>query len=576
MAKESTRRKKVVRLMVVFVAALALLTFFSNTIMNLTIPKVMGTYPSRGNISYSNSAKGEVVVENQTKIQGLEGRVVDAVKVSNYDIVQKGDTIVTLKSIEDSEELESKKTELTELEREAEYEQRGTTSTDFSSYYDMIDTAKTNLSEAKDTLSMVQNKASVEAENQQIIDDESANAVSLEATVNAAAGTVEDIQKQIDEIDSNIAPLQSQVDVYVALGTPTPTPTPAPGEPGYVEPDPSYIPDLDPDGIDRNSPTYEMDKLLFKIKQYEEEKDKLEEQLASAQARLDEASADLAECQGKIDEAQAEIDALKDLPSEAQASNAVSSAQNALNSAQKSLSDAQTQDGIDKDRAEDATEDRNKKIEKLKMEIEDLEKQSKITAITAPVAGYIYNVTVSSGDTLTAKDVITCIIPESNRVCSVTFRFDTSVAQGIFVGMDLTVTSGYIESCTVVGIKPDPDNPRGSRLVKCSIDDENAWPDEEITVNAGRGNDNYTCVVPSGAVCEDNSGSFVYTIVGSSSPLGDKYIVKRVDVRVLATDGASTAVEGEGLDKYEFMIVVRSEKPLENGQRVRLEDFSAK
>ena len=58
--------------------------------------------------------------------------------------------------------------------------------------------------------------------------------------------------------------------------------------------------------------------------------------------------------------------------------------------------------------------------------------------------------------------------------------------------------------------------------------------------------------------------------------MGDKYIVKRVDVSVEATDGSATAIKGEGLDKYDVMIVIRSEKPLEDGQRVRLEDYKAK
>ena len=116
MAKGSTRRAKVVKAMIAFVLILALLTFFSNTIMNLTIPKVMGTYASRGNLSYSNSARGTIEVENQTEVKGLEGRTVDQVMVTNYDQVEKGDVLLTLKSLEDSEALESKRESLKELD----------------------------------------------------------------------------------------------------------------------------------------------------------------------------------------------------------------------------------------------------------------------------------------------------------------------------------------------------------------------------------------------------------------------------------------------------------------------------
>lgn len=575
--------------MIAFVVILALLTFFSNTIMNLTIPKVMGSYASRGNLSYSNSAKGKITVDNQTEVKGLEGRTVDKVLVTNYDSVEVGDTILTLKSVEESEDLQTKKDRLKTLEREAEYEERTPSSNDFTSYYDSINLAKATLSDAEDTLDMVLDRDDVEAENKKIIDDESAKAVSLEASVSAAAKTVEDIKKDIAAIDAAIVPLKSQIDVYVALGTPTPTPTPVPGteetetaaEPGTelpegVTPTPTPVPNLDPDGLDKDSPTYEMDKLLFKISQYEEEKKGLESQLEAAQQRLDEAAAELAECQGRIQDAKNAITALAALPSEASARNAVNTAQNAVNSAQKALSDALTQAGISEDKARDLAEDRDEEIAKLKKDIAELEKQAKITEITAPVAGYIYNIAVSSGDTLTAKTLVTYIIPMTDRNCSVSFTFSAQAAQNIWVGMQLEVTSGFIDGCTVTSIKPDPSNPRGYKIVKCMVEGNDAWPDEEITVNAGRGNDNYKCVVPSSAVSDDNNGSFVYVIVGSSTPLGDKYTVKRVDVTVEATDGSACAIKGEGLDKYDVMIVVRAEKPLEDGQRVRLEDYSAK
>ncbi len=593
MAKGSARRSRVVKAMIAFVAVLALLTFFSNTLMNLTIPKVMGAYASRGNLSYSNSARGTITVENQTEVKGLEGRTVDQVKVTNYDLVQTGDTILTLKPIDESEDLQAKRDRLKQLERDAEYDSRTDNTTDFTSYYDSINMAKATLSDAEDTLYAVQNRDAVEEENKQIINEESVKEVSLKATVTEAAKTVEDIQKQIDAIDASIAPLQSQIDVYTALGTPTPTPrpeVPETTEPAGTEPEtpvpegatpspspiPTPAPAYDEDGLDPASPTYEMEKLMLKIQQYEDQKTALESQLESAQTRLDEASAELAECQGKIKEAQAEIDALDKLPSEASAQNAVTTARNAVNTAQKALSDAQTAAGITEDKARDTAEDREEEIAKLKKEIADLEKQAKITEIKAPVGGYIYNIAVSSGDALTAKTLVTYIIPETDRVCSVSFKFSSQAAQNIRIGMDLEITSGFIRGCTVQAIKPDPDNPRSNRIVKCMVEGNDAWPGEEITVNAGRGNDNYKCVVPSSAVSEDNNGNFVYVIVGSSTPLGDKYTVKRVDVTIEATDGAATAIKGEGLDKYDVMIVVRAEKPLEDGQRVRLEDYTSK
>ena len=555
MAKGSARRARVIKAMIAFVAILAVLTFFSNTIMNMTIPKVLGSYASRGNLSYSNSSRGKVVIDNMTEIKGLDGRVVDEIKVTGLDIVKKGDTILTLKPIEDDETLASKKASLKTLEREKAYAARQPKqATDFSIQTDAINTAKTSLSEAKDTLKKVQNKKSAISNNQKIIDEESVKKVSLEATVAAAAKTVEDLKTQIDKLLTEKAPLDAQITVYKETNTPEPT----------------------EDELLNNSTPYAI--LVNKVKEKEEEIKKLNDLLKPAEERMNEASADLAECEGKISKAEAAIESLEGLPSEASAKNEVTSAQNALNNANKAYSDAKKTASVEADKAKDTENDRDEDIAKLKAEIEKLEEAAKITEIKAPAAGYVYNISVSAGDNLTAKTIVGYIFPETDRECSVTFSFDTKTAQNIWAGQQLEVTSGFVQGCTVMSKKPDPDNPRGSMLVKCRVDGNESWPDEEVTVNAGRGNDNYKCVVSSSAVNEDNNGTFVYAIIGSSTPLGDKYTVKRIDVSVEATDGAFSAITSNNgeLDKYDVMIVIRAEKPLEDGQRVRLEDYTAK
>ena len=97
-------------------------------------------------------------------------------------------------------------------------------------------------------------------------------------------------------------------------------------------------------------------------------------------------------------------------------------------------------------------------------------------------------------------------------------------------------------------------------------------PGESITVTADKGNATYDHVVPSSAVSEDNSGQFVFVVNQTSGPLGDRYTVRRVSISVLETSGAFCAIQGEGLDNV--MVVTRSEEPLHNGDRVRLEDYS--
>lgn len=568
-----SRSKIVVRVMIAFVAGLALLTFFSNTIMNATIPKVMGEYASRGNLSFTNSASSTIVVENRTDVKGLEGRTIDQVLVSSYDEVSKGDVIAILKPVEDTSSLDELKSQLQTLQREKEYESRTPDhGTDYSSYYEAIQSAQETLTEAQKTLAAVQGRDSTISQAQAVIDSKAADVVSLEASVASASDTVEDINAQIAELNAQITPLQNQIDVYVALGTPTPTPRPEPGTEDPADPSDPSDPGSDPSTLS------DMEILWQQKCDLEDQIAILEEQLEAAQTRLSEYSAQLATVNGEIEDAQARISEASELPSLTSAQNAVATAQRGLSTANTSLSDARANASIEADKAQDAREDRDKQIEQLEEKIAKLEEQMDITVIKAPESGYVYNVAVNDGDVMEANQTIATIIAvdPDERNCTATFSFDANAARSLNVGSELEVTSGwYDQTATIISIKPDPNNPRESRQVKCVISGE-AWPDEPITVRADKYNQDYQAVIASSAVNEDNTGTFVYVIVGSSGPLGDKYTVKRVDVTVEAEGGGLSAISGDGLDDYNTMIVIRAEEPLEDGQRVRLEDYTSK
>lgn len=542
--------------MIAFVAILAVLTMFSNTIMNATIPKVVASYASRGNLASTNGATAPVVVENSTKILTVDGRTVDKVNVSNYDTVNVGDVLFTLKPVENTDDLTELQTQLTTLQREATYAAR-TPATDngVQAARDAVTAAQQTLNDAQNTLTQANGKAATIAAAQQTINDKNAALTAAEAEVTSASATVESLQSQMDQIDTEIAPLQSQVDVYVALGTPTPTPAAA--------------------GVTPTPGTSDIEILCAQINAYNAQKAQLQSQVASAQARVDTASAALTPLKTAIEQAQATIDAANSIPSVSSAQTAVNTAQAALTTAQTNLHDTQINAQIAVDKAQDEVTDRNASIATLQQKIAVLQAKVDLTEVKATAAGYVFNVGVATGDVMTANQTAMMIIPEdsSERQCTVSFSFASSVAESLYVGAQLEITSGYMQPCTVVNIKPDPTNPRDMRLVKCTIDGGDAWPDEQVTVKAAQSNKDYDNVIASSAVNEDNTGSFVYVIVGSSSPLGDKYTVKRVTVTVEATNGTLSAISGDGLTNAQ--IVVRSEKPLEDGDRVRLEDLSS-
>ncbi len=567
------RRKIIVRIMVAFVAALALLTFFSNTIMNLTIPKVMGEYATRGNLAYTNTASGTIKVENETKLTGVEGRTIDQVLVTNYDTVEVGDVIATLKPVENTDDLETLQDKLTQLQRDKEYAEREPDTNDLSTYETAVDTAQESLTTAQEGLTASQNKqATIDAADSTIL-DQSAQLATFQSALDYATAEKAGYEDQIKTIDDAISPLSTQLLVYQSYGYAITVEE----ETGYYRFTASTG-ETESDPIITDPTTWTDEEkirdLCFQINQYIDAKVPLQEGLDAAQADIDSNSSAVAACELAITNAQTAKEAAEELPSVSDAQKLVDQAQTTLSTAQQSLSDAQVNAGIEADKAQDAADDRDKEIAELEVEIAELEEKIGQTEIKATAAGYVYNLSIEEGTVMDKNQTIGYIIPEYDRECTATFSFPTDVASRLNIGDEMDVTAGYVDSCVIINIKPDPENPREYKQVKCKIDDSYAFPGEAITVRADKSNKDYECVIPSSAVNKDNSGTFVYQIIGSSSPLGDKYTVKRVDVTVQDDDGTYAAISGEKLDK-DAMIVVRSEKPLEDGERVRLEDFDS-
>lgn len=566
------RRKTIIRIMVAFVACLALLTFFSNTIMNATIPKVMGEYATRGNLAYTNTATGTIKVENETKLTGVEGREIEKVMVTNYDTVEVGDVIATLKPVENSDDLKTMQEQLLQLQRDKEYAEREPSSNDLTAYETAVDTAQDTLDAAQEGLTAAQNKqATIDSADATIL-SQSAQIAEYQSALDYATAEKADYEDQLKEIDDSIAPLNDQILVYISYGYAITVEE----ETGYYR-FTDIATGLTESDVVTGTPTTDEEKirnLCYQINQYLDAIGPLQEGLAAADAVISEKSSAIAACELAVTNAETAKELAEALPSVSDAQKAVDQAQTGLSTAQKSLSDAQVNADIAYDKAQDAAEDRDKQIEELETKIAELEEKINQTEIKATASGYVYNLILEEGTVMEKNQTIGYIIPEYDRECTATFSFPSDVASRLSIGDKLDVTSGYVDSCTIINIKPDPANPRDYKEVKCTVDDPYAFPGESITVRADKSNKDYDCVIPSSAVNKDNSGYFVYQIVGSSSPLGDKYTVKRVDVTVQDDDGTYAAISGDKLDK-DAMIVVRSEKPLEDGERVRLEDFDA-
>ena len=545
MSENKKKRTWVTKVIIAFVAGLLLLTFFSNTIMNFFIPKVTGRRVASGNLSFTNSSPAEVEPVTSFKIKGIEGKTVEEVLVGNYEQVKKDDVLIKFEDTEDKSALEELKKSLKELEREESYAARTPSSTDYASLKLAVSQAEDQLKQSKDQLAKAKNKSEIIKKAEKTIKENKEKLPGLGSEVDKASQTVEDLGKKDDEFQGQIDSLEKKLKKL----------------------EPSDGSEPDPANAD------EIKKLKKEIKDLKDSQKENKGKLDAASERLGKASKKYSDCELAIQNAEGTLEEAKLLPSVSDAKSQVEASESGLKSARKMLSDARTNDGIAKDRADDLSTDRQDQIKDLKEKIEAMEKGFDTAELKSPVDGMVYSILAGEGDKTDKDSVLMVVVPDGAEY-TVTFGYNADAVRDLRAGMQIETKTYWVNSCEVMSIKADPENPRDRKLVKCKIEADIVFPGETVIGVLGRSNTNYDFIVPSGAVYEDNAGTFVYVIDETKSPFGNTYKVRRVDVEVLDTDGASSAIMGDDLESA--LIVIRSDEALENGQRVRLEDYKAK
>lgn len=109
------RREWVKNAAIIFLTIMLLLTFFSNTIMNYSLPEVATQYVQKGTITAKVRGTGNVEATDPYNVIVKETRVISAVAVKQGDAVEKDQVIYYLEDAE-SDELKKAEDELEELQ----------------------------------------------------------------------------------------------------------------------------------------------------------------------------------------------------------------------------------------------------------------------------------------------------------------------------------------------------------------------------------------------------------------------------------------------------------------------------
>lgn len=209
------------------------------------------------------------------------------------------------------------------------------------------------------------------------------------------------------------------------------------------------------------------------------------------------------------------------------------------------------------------------KIKRQQDKIKELAGEGDENTVTANVSGTITEVNCTAGDTVVKDDILASIeVPDQGY--TVSFSVTNDQAKRLRVGDTATISNYYWGNKIVAklaSIQTDKKNPMSNKTLTFDLEGD-VTSGSEITVSVGQKSANYDLIIPNSSIRTDSNGSFVLAVTAKNSPLGNRYIAKRVSIEVLAADDNNSAVTAD-LNNGDYVITTSS-SPVANGDMVRL------
>ena len=154
---ESTikRRIWIRNAIILILIALLLLTLFSNTILNHSLPEVAVQYPQYASIASRIRATGTVEANQSFQLSIEQSRAVESIHVRVGQSVSKGDVLMTLE-VGDSKELDDARLALSNLKLELIRKQQENPALQSDAAKDNYENLLSELNDAKATLALIQ------------------------------------------------------------------------------------------------------------------------------------------------------------------------------------------------------------------------------------------------------------------------------------------------------------------------------------------------------------------------------------------------------------------------------------
>lgn len=529
MAETPKKREWVKNAAIVFLSIMLVLTFFSNTLMNVSLPEVSTQYVTSGSINEKIRGTGTVVANQNYEVTLEEtqlGRKVDSVLVRVGQEVAAGDLLFTLEPVTNDDAYYAAKDALANAE--IDYERA------------LLEASKDRYANENAALEKAQDDlAKTRRENLDIISAQNKIAqTKKEQKVDEKQAAFEDLKKHLEI-------LSEQRDEEIA-----------------------HLKELRQDAETKRD-SYPTDSVEYAewqkaVEEYDaqlatnptaQEYEKIYKEYMDAKSAWDAAVLAVEKAEAIYGET-----ANKPLQDEEYLEEACANAK-------KALEDAMASEKIDDKIQSLELEIKARAVEQAKKALEDYSAGGGSNEVVAKTSGVISAINITAGKE--PMDPTAMIIEQSDRGYSLSFAVTSEQAKKLSVGASAEVSNYWWGSeikATLESIKPDPATGGRGKLLTFTVTGDTA-EGETLNLSIGQRGQNYDAIIPSSAIRTDSNGSFVLLLTTKQSPLGNRYVATRIDVKVLAFDDTNSAVTGLGYGDY---VITTSSKPIEPGTQVRM------
>lgn len=624
--ENSVRKREWVKTVaIIFLAVLLVLTFFSKTIMNASLPEVAAQQAASGAINARIRGSGTVEASEVYNVTIKQTRKVASVLVKTGQEINVGDTMFVLEA-EDSDELKQAETDLETLQQNYDKSLIEAGNTAAQENYDVqkareaynealaVYNQYTNVNAAQLTAAITaaeneltnltaQSKAISEELKQLQTDKENidADVTAQEAKVKemeAAEDKYAELKTATDDYDADIVVYGKYYSKLLELtAEPTSSVTydnkhvitvvsiaSQPIAAGYCQKDTMLYAYLVEKG--QTEMANDAGIIATAYKTITEDLSKLgtlcteysrlsvvynPTALSNARTELSNLKNNADHCANLVksctERASAAETAVSNKQTEIDKLTKASSAADTVKSTKQALEDIIFKQNLGDSSSVDM-EASKKAIERKQAEVDKLRENADELEVKSSVSGTIASINASAGKSIGGEEQPLATINVTDRGFTVKIDVTNDQAKKVKTGDTAELVNFWGGDAVATLDQITSSQTAGNRTLVFTLTGD-IQAGQNVTLSIGQKSANYDALIPLSGLREDSNGKFVYVLESKSSPLGSRYIATRVTVQELARDDKSAAVSGISAGDF---IITTSNKPIEAGKQVRLAD----